>query len=44
MADDKLCHWEKASIDMTRYELALNSLAVTVLLTARVAKDILLAL
>jgi len=44
VAGGKLCHWEKASINMTRYAMALNFLAVTVLLTARVAKYILLGL
>lgn len=39
MAGDKLCHWEKASINMTKYALALNSLAVTVLV-AKVTKYI----
>ena len=40
MAGDKLCHWEKASVNMTRYALALNSLAVTVLVIAKVTNYI----
>jgi hypothetical protein len=40
VAGDKLCHWEKASVNMTRYALALNSLAVTVLVIAKVTNYI----